>query len=59
MDMNRASKELLPSFHKSLIRYHLDVATRKFSYQSSAALLPGFFYDTHARTHTRTHARTQ
>lgn len=32
MDMNRASKALLLSFHKSVVRYHIVVATKKFRY---------------------------
>ena len=42
MDMNRASKVLLLSFHKSVVRYHIVVATKKFRYIKNVVMMTLF-----------------
>lgn len=42
MDMNRASKVLLLSFHKSVVRYHIVVATKKFRYIKNLVMMTLF-----------------
>lgn len=40
--MNRASKVLLLSFHKSVVRYHIVVATKKFRYIKNLVMMTLF-----------------
>ena len=42
MDMNRASKALLFSIHKSVVRYHIVVATKKFRYIKNLVMMTLF-----------------